>query len=257
MPSSLTLPFAGILGFLLVLARVGGAFIFVPIPGARNTPGPAKIVFTLSLTLALFPQWPRPEIEGPLLGRMAMWMISEASFGLAIGLVLLFVTEAFTLGFQLLGLQAGYNYASTIDPNTDADSSVLQSFGLLAAGLFFFALDLHHAVLRAFAASLVSHPPGTYTLTGEVAMSVSRLAAGLFTTGFRLALPVMATLMLLDLSLALMGRINAQLQLLQVAFPAKMMVVLFLLSWLLLLLMRVYQRYVTEAIQTLGGILRI
>ena len=33
------------------------------------------------------------------------------------------VLEAFTLAAQVLGLQAGYAYASTIDPNTEADSA--------------------------------------------------------------------------------------------------------------------------------------
>ena len=49
----------------------------------------------------------------------------------------------------------------------------------------------------------------------------------------RLALPVVALLMLVDLALALLGRLNAQLQLLTLAFPAKMLAALLLLAWML------------------------
>jgi len=41
---------------------------------------------------------------------------------------------------------------------------------------------------------------------------------------------------MVDLSLALLGRINAQLQLLTVAFPIKMMLALTIFGWILFLL---------------------
>ncbi|HEX9012058.1 MAG TPA: flagellar biosynthetic protein FliR, partial [Anaerolineaceae bacterium] len=58
MPAKLTLSFSTLYGFLLVLARVSGVFTFVPLPGMKNTPEPARILFSLSATLALFPFWP-------------------------------------------------------------------------------------------------------------------------------------------------------------------------------------------------------
>ena len=50
--------------------------------------------------------------------------------------------------------------------------------------------------------------------------------------GVRLALPIVALLVMVDVALALLGRINAQLQLLSLSFPAKMLTTLILLSWL-------------------------
>ena len=48
---------ATLYGFLLVLARVSGVFVFVPIPGLRRTlRRPARVVLSLALTLALYPQ---------------------------------------------------------------------------------------------------------------------------------------------------------------------------------------------------------
>jgi flagellar biosynthetic protein FliR len=67
-------------------------------------------------------------------------------------------------------------------------------------------------------------------------MQVLRVGSAMFSTGFRLALPVIAVLTMVDISLALLGRVNAQLQLLTIAFPVKMIVALMLLGWLALLL---------------------
>ncbi|MCC7498470.1 MAG: flagellar biosynthetic protein FliR [Bryobacterales bacterium] len=256
MPNELTLRLPTLLGFLLVLARVSGAMAFVPMPGHRNTPVVAKAVLVLGITLTLLPRWPQPAVSGPLAGQIMVWLLQEAALGLTIGLVVSVVTECLLLSFQLLGLQAGYTFASTIDPTTEADSSVFQIFGQLLAGFFFFAFGLHREVLRAFAASLESYPPGSFTLGAELAPTVVSLTAGLFSAGFRLALPVMASLMLVDLALALMSRINAQLQLLQIAFPAKMLVALFLLAWVLVVVVRVYERYLLEMLGVLRSVMR-
>jgi len=149
------------------------------------------------------------------------------------------VLEAFTLAAQVLGLQAGYAYAQTIDPNTEADSGVLLVFAQLAAGMLFFALGLEREILRLFAQSLDRIPAGTYVLGVPAAEALTRLASGMFSVGVRLALPVVALLVLVDFALALLGRLNQQLQLLSLAFPAKMLTALVVLSWVMLLFPRI------------------
>ena len=57
--------------------------------------------------------------------------------------------------------------------------------------------------------------------------------------GVRLALPVVALLVMVDVALALLGRLNAQLQLLSLAFPAKMLTALVMLSWIAAIFPRV------------------
>lgn len=52
-------------------------------------------------------------------------VLAEAFYGLAIGLIVSVAAEAFQFGAQMLSLQAGLSFASTIDPNTEAESTVL------------------------------------------------------------------------------------------------------------------------------------
>ena len=217
-------------GFLLVLARVAGAFLFVPMPGFRTSPEAPRIVLALSLTMALFPAWPSVSISEPLLGRLTGWLLAEAAFGLTVGLAVAFLAEAFLVGAQILGLQAGYSYASTIDPSTEADSSVLQVLSQLAAALLFFSFGMERQIIRVFARSLEVYPAGAYVATLGSAEAIFRLGSGMFVTGFELAMPVLALLLLIEIALALLGRINSQLQLLILAFPAKMLAAIILLA---------------------------
>ncbi len=228
----LTLSASTLYAFLLVLARVSGALVFVPIPGINGTPEAARAAFSFAVTLALYSRWPLIQPGQASVAALAGWAFSEAAVGLAIGVCVAMVLETLSLAAQVLGLQAGYGYASTIDPNTQADSGILLVFAQLISGMLFFALGMDRDVLRLFALSLERVPPGVYTLGRASAEPLIHLGATLFSVGVRLALPVVALLVMVDVALALLGRINAQLQLISLAFPAKMLTTLILMSWL-------------------------
>jgi flagellar biosynthetic protein FliR len=178
---------------------------------------------------------------------MAGWAAAEASAGVAIGAAVAIVLEAFTLAAQILGLPAGYAYASTIDPNTEADSGILLVIAQLFAGMLFFALGLDRELLRLFAQSMDKVPAGVYMFSPVTVQPVIRLGAGLFAVGVRLALPVVALLVMVDIALALMGRLNQQLHLLSLAFPAKMLTALLVLSWIAILFPRVLWEFSGQA----------
>lgn len=232
MPDNVTLSAGSLYGFLLVLARVGGALIFVPLPGVKSAPEPVRVALALGFTFALYGQWPVVPTGGVTVAALAGWALAEAAVGIAIGVAVAIALEAFTLAAQVLGLQAGYAYASTIDPNTEADSGILLVFAQLMSGMLFFAMGLDREILRLFAQSLEKVPAGVYVFSRATAEPLIRLGATLFAVGVRLALPVVALLVMVDVALALLGRINAQLQLLTLAFPAKMLTTLILLSWI-------------------------
>jgi flagellar biosynthetic protein FliR len=255
MRGELTLPLSLLIGFLLVLARVSGAFVFVPIPGMRNGLETGRVVLALAVTVALFPQWPQVAPGMLSAGQLALWILAEAGLGIAVGLALTLLMECFVLAAQLIGLQAGYAYASTVDPSTQADSGILLVFAQLAGGLLFFALGMEREVVRIFAASLVTHPPGAFTLSRPALQGIAQLGSAMFSVALRLALPVLALMGFVDIALALLGRINAHLQLLTVAFPVKMLVALGLLVWMTALFPPLFRGFGDQALGTVRGAL--
>ena len=65
---------------------------------------------------------------------------------------------------QMIGLQAGYSFASTVDPTTQADTTTLQLMAQLFAGSLFFAFGFDRQVIRILAKSFESIPSGTYAV---------------------------------------------------------------------------------------------
>jgi flagellar biosynthetic protein FliR len=242
MVSEATLPLGTVFAFLMVLARVSGAFIFVPIPGMSGSSQPVRVVMALSLTIALFPLWPTPP-AAPSVGLMLEWLIVEAAVGTSIGLVVGFLSEAFGIFGQMVGLHSGHSFASTVDPNSQADSAIFVVLAQSISGLLFFATGLHRDVMRVFGASLEHQPPGMYTLSADAGEVIIRLSSTIFSTGFRLALPLIALLVMVDLAMALLGLVNPSLQLHSLAFPAKILVTLAFLAAITAVFPQVYTDY--------------
>jgi flagellar biosynthetic protein FliR len=251
---TIDLPASSLCAFLLVLARVAGLIVFLPVPGFSNAPSQIRAGLALAVTFALFPAWPSLPGELPSFGQMTAWALSEAGFGLAVGLAIVFLTESFQIATQVLGLQAGYGYATTIDPNSQADAGVLQVITTLLSGLLFLTLHLDREVFRILGASLEKFPAGSWAPAAASLNGVARLGSGMFSLGLRLAMPVVALLLLLDIALAVAGRIQQQLQLLSLAFPLKMLAALALLAALAPVFARLFE---TSAVHTIASLRRL
>ena len=102
MPTNLTLSASSLYGFLLVLVRVSGALVFVPFPGLSSMAGTVKMAFSLGFTLALAGRWPVVEAAGVSPARLAGWAGAEAAIGIAIGVSVAIVFEAFLLAAQVI-----------------------------------------------------------------------------------------------------------------------------------------------------------
>ena len=251
MHTSLTLNLATVCGFLLVLARVSGLIALVPIPGLAAAPDSSRIVLALAITAGLLPLWPHPHDIDILSGRMFGSLAAEAAFGVTVGVAVAFLLEGIQLAAQIIGLQAGYSFASTIDPVTQADSTTLQILAQLFAGSLFFAFGFDHQVLVILARSFETVPSGAFALTGPLVDAIARLGSGIFLTGLQLALPVLALTLLLEIAFAVLGRLHAQLQLLTLAFAAKMLVALAFLASTLALFPAVFEKFGAATFGTL------
>lgn len=255
MPVELSLELPRIFGFLLVLARVTGVILFVPIPGMQSVPAAARIVLALALSVMLMPAWPSTPAGDAWMGLLPGSIAAEFTFGLLVGVCVSLLLEGFQMAAQMAGLQAGYSFASTIDPNTQADSGILQIITQLLASLLFLASGYDRAVIRVLAGSLEHIPTAGSLATLPVIDAVVRLGSQIFIVGFNLAMPVVAMLILLDLSFAIVGRVHSQFQLMHLMFPAKMLVGIGMLAASLVAFPRIGQLAASRTLDVLTRLL--
>jgi flagellar biosynthetic protein FliR len=111
---------------------------------------------------------------------------------------------------------------------------------MLTGGMLFFTLGVDREVLRVLAASFERFPAGSWAPTAASLEGILALGGAMFSMGLRLALPVTALLLLLDIAMALLGRMQQQLQLLSLAFPIKMLAAVAILAVMAPMLPRLF-----------------
>ena len=250
--------------FLVCLARLGGLFVFFPWPGWHTASPVPRVFLTIALSIALAPQLlthlgtsPASKAAGPLvMGEWGSLLFAEAALGFAAGLVLLFMMEALAFGGHLIGMQAGFSYASSIDPTTEADSTVIPVMVQWLGNVLFFAAGFDRWLMRAMVGSLETIPPGAWHLSVGAFEMVTHLLTASFEMGVRLALPVTGFLLMVDLTLAVVSRLNAQFPLLNIAFPLKTGLAALALGATIGLVPGYYARLMEMAGEALGGVMR-
>ena len=247
---------ATLFGFLFTLARISGVFAFLPLAAFRAGSEPSRIVLALACTLLLWHSWKWPGDADMGIWRLAAGVAGEMALGLAIGLALAMALEAFQFAAQSVSLAAGLGYASTIDPASGADSTVLLTTAQITAGLLFFASGADRLLIRALAESLRLCPPESFSLHRTWGIAMVQFAASIFGVGLRLAAPVIALLLLADASLAVLGRVQAQLHLVSLTMPLKLAATMLLMSALLVLQPEFFESRMTVFAHFIEGLLR-
>ena len=257
---ALELPLAWLINYALLVVRCLGLVVFVPVPGLQNALPPAKIVLALMLAGALSPL----AVAGPGAEALAapgapwqvlQWIVSESLLGFAMGCTIRVALEAFGLAAQALGFQAGFSYVNMVDPTSQVDASILNVVFALLANLLFFAFDLHLLLIRAMARSAEIWPLGAYRPPAGAAEAMVRLGGIMLDAGVRLALPAIAALLLIDLTLGLLNQVNPRMQLLTLAFPIKIVAGLVVLIPTLASATRVFEYLSERAGEVITGLL--
>ncbi len=180
----------------------------------------------------------------------------ESALGLTIGLALGIVLDVFQMAAQEISLLAGLGYASTIDPTSGADSTVLLTTAQITAGLLFFVSGADRLLVKALAESMRLAPPESITLSKAWIPAMIQFASQIFSSGLRLAAPLLALLLLADASLAIIGRVQAQLHLISLTMPVKLAATMLLLSATIALQPDFFASLMAQWARLVEGILR-
>jgi flagellar biosynthetic protein FliR len=119
----------------------------------------------------------------------------------------------------MIGLQMGLSFATFVDPQNSNQSPLVGSFLAMVAMLLFLAIDGHLLLLAALYDSFEIIPVGAGALSKFRWEHLALLGTQLFSLGLQIALPVLSTMLLVNMSLGVMARAAPQLNLFSVGFP--------------------------------------
>jgi flagellar biosynthetic protein FliR len=218
---SLSIPYFYLIHILVVSVRVGGALLFTPIWGSTALPQYMRvlIIFSISVVIASVVPFSEQAYANP-----GMILPAEFLIGLLLSMGIRIAFAGLQVGAQLVSHSLGFSMAQTIDPTTANRSTLMSTFLSMLGYVLLLASDQHHTILRSLAASYKVFPAGTVVQTGQWFDTLMQAAAQIFAIGWRIALPVFVTTLLLEMTVAFIARMHPQVSVMVVTAPLKLYV---------------------------------
>jgi flagellar biosynthetic protein FliR len=206
----------------LLLVRPGMLVMAAPAFGGTYSPARVRIGLTLILAVALMPFV--PSLPPATLGALAVVVVRELAIGLALALAIRALVAGAELGGHLAGAQLMLSYGSVVDPQGGVRNNILANmYGNLAL-LTFFATNGHHAFLRGLAASYSAMPIGIGHVDQSLGRAITEFLGLVFVLGLRLAAPVVAVMLVVELAMGLVARSAPAINVTVVAGPIRLVV---------------------------------
>jgi flagellar biosynthetic protein FliR len=209
-------------GYLWPLFRIAALVSAAPLFGTRMLPMRIKLVFALALTIVIAPVLPPPPSVDMFSLPGFMVVLQQVLIGLAMGFALQLVFAAFVLGGQVIALTMGLGFASLNDPATGVVVPTVSQLYSIFIALVFFAINGHLVMIEVIAESFHSLPVAASGLSVDSLWSLLKWAGYMFSGAVLMALPAVASMLVVNVGFGVMTRAAPQLNIFAIGFPVIM-----------------------------------
>jgi len=217
-----------VLPFFAVLARVAGLAIVAPVFGSPSIPRIVRLAIVLTLGFSAWTMTSGKFIGEVGLLELGVILAGEFAIGATIGFLMSIPLIAMQMGGSLMGQQMSIALPSMLDPATGGESDEIGRAFMMFAIVGFVVIggieQTYIAVVGSF-----SHLPIAALSVESMSTTLAGMLDIAFEFGLRVALPLIAVLMIQTAALALVARSMPQLNIFSVGLPLRILVGLLVL----------------------------
>ncbi|MDO4905133.1 MAG: flagellar biosynthetic protein FliR [Lautropia sp.] len=215
---------------LMPLFRLLGIFTSAPVLSTRAVPVRVRVTmaFVLAMLAAPLAQTPPPSFDDPDIWAL---LASEIMIGLAIGLVTRMMLAAVEMAGEIIGLQMGLSFAAFFDHTTNNNTNAIGRLFNAISTASFVVIGGPSLLIAVTIRSIEQMPAAEGTQQFLARVDIGAVAAQVFEMGLLLALPYMALLLFINLSLGIVSRVAPQLNVFAIGFPITISAGLLLLTF--------------------------
>lgn len=214
---------------IYVLFRITSFFLATSVIFPNGTPQLFKVCFSLMLSIMMTLNI---EINVPIenfydLIRYGMF---ETINGLILGYIVNVCFYSLKMAGKLIDNQLGLSMASTYDPNTQTQATVVENLMYFIGVVVFFSINAHHILISSMQNSFKIIPVG-YSILDYNFLYILKVFLQYFIMGIKIAIPIIVVLIITDLITGIISRSISGLNVMIIGMPLKMLVgILFFMS---------------------------
>jgi len=246
-----------ILAFLLVLARISSFFVTWPVLSMGNVPQYVKILFSLAVSLVLFPLVGWKNLEPKVIENVYIFLIVKEVF---VGILMGFVARIFFFAIESCGQMVsdamGISSAQVLNPMADTRTTIIEQYYLIFVTMFYLLINGHHYFVAALFKSFELVPVSSLGVSlmnlqfgGEILQSV-------VTMGLKFAAPIVVSLFAMNIALGVIGRAVPQMNVLITSLSVNILLGIFIMFVSLPMLIDSLPVFLNETIQRVFEVLK-
>ena len=205
-------------------------FVSVPLFSIRAVPARVRLILSVAITLVVMPLLPPLPAVEMFSYTGFMMAIAQIMIGLTSGFILQLVFAAIVFTGQGIALSMGLGFSMMVDPQSGQQVPVVAQLYTVTTTLIFISLDGHLLLIQMLLDSFKTLPIGIDGIDQAGIWSILLWSSRMFAGGLLLAMPVVASLLLVNVIFGVAARAAPQLQIFSVGFPVTLMLGL-LLVW--------------------------
>lgn len=212
--------------FMLVLVRVVGLLITLPVLGGGTIPTSAKLGFAMAITGVIYSSGfiaVDPQFNIQNVAIYGMLILKEFLVGLIIGFIVFFIFNAVYFSGHISDQQIGYSISSIFDPTSNAQVPITGNLYYFALCALFIVNKGHYMVINTIYYSYKALPIGKAFIVGNENLTKLLLytMTQFFIIGTLFSLPIIGIILIMDVSLGVLVKTVPKVNVFAVGMPLK------------------------------------
>ncbi|MFU8789578.1 MAG: flagellar biosynthetic protein FliR [Methylobacter sp.] len=243
--------------FIWPLMRISAMFISVPLFSIKSVPARVRLILSVVITLVVMPLLPPLPALDMFSYSGLMVALTQIMIGLTTGFILQLVFASVVFAGQGVALSMGLGFSMMVDPQSGQQMPVIAQFYTITTTLIFISLDGHLVLIQMLLDSFRTLPIGIAGLDKADIWSILAWSSRVFAGGLLMAMPIMASLLLVNIIFGVAARSAPQLQIFAVGFPVTLMLGMVLVWKTLPDVLEQFSGQLTEGYDFIGQLLRL
>ena len=215
--------------FVLILIRLASFVYAAPFFNTANVPNRFKIGFSLALSMIVYSLHPDMAVQYDNIIDYCIIVVQELIVGILLGAVSSFAVQIIQFSGKIIDMDIGLSMAQIYDPTTRMQVGIMGNFYYYMLMLLLILSGMHRFLIEAIVETYNVIPIGGVKFGSGLYTTVIQFMSDYFVIGFRIALPVFATMLLLNCILAILARIAPQMNMFVVGMQLKIFVGIFVI----------------------------
>jgi flagellar biosynthetic protein FliR len=204
--------------FLWPMLRISAMLLTAPLFSLDALTLPIRLLLAMVLTFFIYPMIDWPVLD-PISAIGFFQIVNQLFIGAMMGLMLQVAIGAIVVAGQTIAGSMGLSMASMVDPNV-GNVPVISQFLVILSTLIFLGFGGHVIMISMIMDSFTALPIGQSILGQTSYGKVVAWSSMMFLGGVLIAMPVMISLLFINIGLGIVTRAAPSLNIFSVGFPA-------------------------------------